>query len=300
MLPTHGRYPYSIIDRRADYSWPNGKRLAFYVCFNIEYFAFGSGLGPDIGLGNPPPNHRGYAWRDYGNRVGLWRMLDLMDELGLPAAHNANSALYEHHPQIFERIRARGDEVVGHGRTNSEKQAGMWEADERRLIDEATEVIERNEGRSPKGWLGPWLAETWTTPDLLKEAGYTYLLDWSCDDQPFWMRTRAGPILSVPYPLEVNDSPAIVYRNFTARDFADMIVEQFDEMVDQCIKQPLCCPIALHTFIMGQPFRLRSLRRAFEHCLGHPKRDLVWFTRPGEVADHCYGLPAGVLVSAGP
>jgi hypothetical protein len=168
------------------------------------------------------------------------------------------------------------------------------------LIDEATEVIERNEGRSPKGWLGPWLAETWTTPDLLKEAGYTYLLDWSCDDQPFWMRTRAGPILSVPYPLEVNDSPAIVYRNFTARDFADMIVEQFDEMVDQCIKQPLCCPIALHTFIMGQPFRLRSLRRAFEHCLGHPKRDLVWFTRPGEVADHCYGLPAGVLVSAGP
>ena len=140
MLPTHGRYPYSIIDRRPDYSWPNGKRLAFYVCLNIEYFAFGTGLGSDIGLGNPPPNHRGYAWRDYGNRVGLWRMLDMMDELGLPAAHNANSALYEHHPQIFERIRGRGDEVIGHGRTNSEKQVGMWEADERRLIGEATEI----------------------------------------------------------------------------------------------------------------------------------------------------------------
>ena len=298
MLPTHGRYPYSIIDRRPDYSWPNGKRLAFYVCFNIEYFAFGTGLGPDIGLGNPPPNHRGYAWRDYGNRVGLWRMFDLMDELGLPAAHNVNSALYERHPEVFERIRARGDEVVGHGRTNSEKQSGMWEADELRLIREATETITRNEGRAPKGWMGPWLAETWTTPDLLKEAGYIYVLDWSCDDQPFWMRTRAGPILSVPYPLEINDSPAIVYRNFTARDFADMIVDQFDEMIDQCNEQPLCFPISLHTFIVGQPFRLRALRQAFGHCLGHPKKELVWFTRPGEVADYCYGLPEGVLVAA--
>ena len=298
MLPTHGRYPYSIIDRRPDYSSPNGKRLAFYVCLNIEYFAFGTGLGSDIGLGNPPPNHRGYAWRDYGNRVGLWRMLDMMDELGLPAAHNANSALYEHHPQIFERIRGRGDEVIGHGRTNSEKQVGMWEADERRLIGEATEIIKRYEGSPPKGWLGPWLAESWTTPDLLKEAGYTYLLDWSCDDQPFWMRTRAGPILSVPYPLEVNNSPAIAYRNYTARDFADMVVEQFDEMIDQCSEQPLCCPIALHTFIMGQPFRLRSLRRALKHCLDHPRKELVWFTRPGEVADYCYGLGEGVLVSA--
>ena len=103
-LPTHNRYPFSIIDQRKDFSWPDGKRLAFYVCFNLEYFAFGSGMGSDVGLANPPPNHRSYAWRDYGNRVGLSRMLDLMDELKLPAAHNTNSFLYDAHPEICDEF----------------------------------------------------------------------------------------------------------------------------------------------------------------------------------------------------
>jgi allantoinase len=294
-LPTHNRYPFTSIDQRKDFSWPGGKRLAFYVCTNIEYFAFGTGMGPEIGLANPAPNHRSYAWRDYGNRVGLSRMLDLMDELNLPASHNVNSFLYDAHPSLLDRIRRRGDEVIGHGRTNAERQCGMWEEDEARLIAEATATLTRGEGKPPKGWLGPWLAETWVTPDLLKESGYKYLLDWACDDQPFWMNTRSGPILSIPYPIEVNDSPAIVFRNYTAREFADMIVDQFDEMVEQSERQPLVCAIALHTFVVGQPFRLRSLRLALKHCLQHQKRDRVWFTRPGEISDYCYQLPAGVL-----
>jgi len=297
-LPGHGRYPFSLIEDRPPYAWPGGKRLAFYVCFNLEYFAFGAGMGSDVGLANPPPNHRSYAWRDYGNRVGLSRMLDLMDELDLPAAHNVNSFLYDAHPEIFTRIRARGDEIIGHGRTNAERQVPMWEADEARLIREATETITRREGKPPQGWLGPWLAETYVTPDLLQEAGYTYLLDWACDDQPIWMRTRSGRILSVPYPLEVNDSPAIVFRQHSAREFADMIVDQFEEMLVQGERQPLVCPIALHTFVVGQPFRLRPLRQALRHCREHPRSDQVWFTRPGEIARHCYQLPEGTLVSA--
>src|SRR5712664_871701 len=114
-LPSHNRYPYSMIDQRKDFNWPDGKRLAFYVCNNIEYFAFGGGLGSEIGMVNPPPNHRSYAWRDYGNRVGLSRILDMMDELGLPMAHNVNSFLYDVHPEMFERIRKRGDEIISHG-----------------------------------------------------------------------------------------------------------------------------------------------------------------------------------------
>jgi len=297
-LPTHNRYPFSMIDDRPDFSWPGGKRLAFYVCFNIEYFAFGAGMGSDVGLANPAPNHRSYAWRDYGNRVGLSRMLDLMDELGLPASHNVNSFLYDAHPKLFERIRRRGDEIIGHGRTNSERQIPMWEADEAWLIKEATDTITQREGKAPKGWLGPWLAESYVTPDLLKENGYTYLLDWACDDQPIWMNTRSGRILSVPYPLEVNDSPAIVFRQHTAREFADMIVDQFEEMLKQSDKQPLVCPIALHTFVVGQAFRLGPLRKALKHCVTHPQADKVWFTRPGEIADYCYNLPEGTVVSA--
>lgn len=294
-LPMHDRYPFSLIDQRPDFAWPGGRRLAFYVCFNIEVFAFGEGMGSDVGLANPPPNHRSYAWRDYGNRVGLSRMLDLMDELGLPASHNVNSFAYDLHPRLFDRIRERGDEIIGHGRTNGERQSGMWEPDERRLIAEATAAIAHHEGQAPRGWLGPWLAETRTTPDLLQEAGYTYLLDWACDDQPIWMKTRTGRILSVPYPIEVNDSPAIVFRHHTAQEFADMIVDQFEEMLLQSTQQALVCPVALHTFVVGQPFRLRHLRRALQHCVTHPQRDQVWFTRPGDIADYCYRLPEGTL-----
>jgi allantoinase len=299
-LPVHNRYPFSLIDQRKNFSWPGGKRLAFYVCCNIEYFAFGSGMGSEIGMVNPAPNHRSYAWRDYGNRVGLSRILDLLDELGLPGSHNVNSFLYDAHPEMFQRIRERGDEIIGHGRTNAERQSQMWEADEARLIGEATAAIAQHEGKPPRGWLGPWLAETYNTPDLLKEAGYRYVLDWAADDQPFWMDTRAGKLLSVPYSLEVNDSPAMVFRHHTAREFADMIVDQFEEMLEQCEKQPLVFSTILHTFVAGQPFRLRPLRNALKHCMQHPLADeRVWYTTPGAIADYCYEQLAPGTLSNG-
>ena len=123
----------------------------------------------------------------------------------LPAAHLVNSVLFEYAPQIVDRIRERGDEFVGHGRTNAKRQGELAEADEKALIDEATEAISHHAGAPPKGWLSPWISESHVTPDLLKEAGYTYDMNWPCDDQPIWMRTRAGPLLSVPYPMEIND-----------------------------------------------------------------------------------------------
>ena len=147
--------------------------------------------------------------------MGIWRLFDLFEQLNLPAAHNINSLLYEYHPQICERIRKRGDEVVGHGRTNAERQGDLWELDERRLIDDVTQEITRREGRPPRGWMGPAASESNVTPDLLKEAGYRYVMDWPADDQPFWLQTRAGPILSAPYPAELNDSAAIIHRDGT-------------------------------------------------------------------------------------
>jgi allantoinase len=295
MIPRHNRYPYSIIDRRADYSWPDGKRLAFWIGTNIEVFAFGAGLGPDPVLPGEPPTQRNFAWRDYGNRVGIWRLLDMLDELKLPSSCLVNSLVYEHHPEIPARIRARGDDVIGHGRTNAERQRGLWELDEQRLIEDATATIRRHEGRMPKGWLGAGAAESNATLDLLKAAGYKYVLDWPCDDQPIWLNTAGGPILNVPYPIELNDIGQIVQRQHNAREFADMIVDQFDEMIRQCDAQPLVCVVSLHTYIVGQPFRLGPLRRALEHIVRHPQRDRVWFTRADAIADFCYALPPGVI-----
>jgi peptidoglycan/xylan/chitin deacetylase (PgdA/CDA1 family) len=294
-LPQHGRYDYSAIVDRPDYSWPDGKRLALHISLNIEHFAFGEGMGHTPTEPAPAPDVRNYAWRDYGLRVGVWRILDLLDELELPAGHLTNSTIYDYAPQIMDRVRQRGDEVMGHGRTNSERQADVsveWEAD---LIREATEVIAEHEGAPPRGWMSPWISESAVTPDLLKENGYDYLMNWPADDQPFWMRTRSGPILHVPYPIEINDSPALLNRRHTASQFAEMAIDQFDEMVRLSDDQPLVMGMALHTFVMGQPFRFKHLRRILEHIAGHPERDKVWFARPGEIADHAMALPKGVV-----
>ncbi|HXD51127.1 MAG TPA: polysaccharide deacetylase, partial [Burkholderiales bacterium] len=237
-----------------------------------------------------------FSWRDYGNRVGIWRFFDMFDEMRLPAAHNTNSWLYEEAPQIFEAIRRRQDEIVAHGRTNAENLHDFkWEADEARAIKDVTDTFTRNEGAPPKGWMGAGTYENATTPDLLKEAGYKYLMDWPCDDQPIWMRTRAGPLLCVPYPAEINDSPAIVHRQHSAREFCDMMVDQFDEMIVQCAKEPLVCNISIHPYIFGQPFRLHPLRAALKHCLEHKLKDRLWLCKPADISDYCYSLPPGII-----
>ena len=301
LIPKHSRYDFIPLTERKDYSWPGGKRLAFCITTNVEVYAWGKGRGHDNAKHGEPQTQRNYSWRDYGNRIGIWRLFDLAEEFQMPLAHNANSLLYEHAPQIMERIRSRGDEIVGHGRTNSENLHDFrWEHDEARVIAEVTETFARHEGKSVKGWMGAGTYENPWTVDLLKEAGYTYVMDWPHDDQPIWMRTRSGPILSVPYPAELNDSASIIHRENTAREFADMIVDQFDEMIEQCAAQPLVMTLSLHPFVVGQPFRLPSLRKALRHCVEHAKKDRVWWTTPGQVADFCYGLPPGTIPGEGP
>lgn len=285
MLRDHGRYDYVPITRRADYTWPGGARLAVYIGLNLEHFAFGEGLGAELAPGGPQPDVLNFAWRDYGNRVGAWRMRDMFDALEMPVSVLANSAMYDYAPDLMAAFRARGDEVLGHGRTNSERQSVLDETAEARLIAEATDVITRAEGVPPQGWLSPWIAESAVTPDLLAEAGYGYTLNWCMDDQPVWMRTRSGRLLSIPYPQEVNDIPSIVARKDGAAQFADMIIDNFDEMLAQSRDQPLVMGIALHPYLVGQPYRLRHLRRALEHVAAH--RDRIWLTRAGDIHAHC-------------
>lgn len=284
MLRQHGRYPYSAIADRPPFAWPGGRRLAVYVALNVEHYAFGEGLTEQIVPALDEHDVLNYSWRDYGNRVGAWRLRDLFDELRLPVSLLVNSAIYDHCPQLVAAFRARGDEIAAHGRTNSEAQSGLDEPAERALIADVTATLRRHEGVPPAGWLGPWIAETAATPDLLHEAGYAYVLDWCADDQPLWLATRGGRILAVPYPQELNDSNAIVARRASASEFADMIVDQFDEMRAQSAAQPLVMGIALHAYIVGQPFRLRHLRRALAHVAAH--RDEVWLATAAGIAGH--------------
>ncbi|MEE4302389.1 MAG: polysaccharide deacetylase family protein [Pseudomonadales bacterium] len=289
LLPDHARYAYSSILDRPDFSWPEGRRLAVYLGLNLECFAFGEGLGAELAPGGPQPDVLNYAWRDYGNRVGAPRLLELLDRLELPATVLANSALYDTAPGLVERFSARGDEIAGHGRSNTERQGVLPEDEERALIAEATAVLTAREGRAPKGWLGPWISQSRVTPDLLAEAGYEYLLDWCHDDQPVWMKTRTGRILSVPYPQELNDIPQIVGRRQEGADFARMIRDAYDVMLEESRRRPLVMGIALHGYLVGQPHRIGHLEAALRY-LRAQAGERVWFTTAGAISDHYRAL----------
>src|SRR6185312_15591680 len=262
------------------------------VGLNLEWFSFGEGLGAEICPGGPQPDVLNYAWRDYGNRVGVFRLAELFGELRWPASLLVNAAMVDEAPQAIAAFPAA--EIVGHGRSNSERQGTLSEAEERALIAETTEALERHTGKRPRGWLGPWISQSHLTPDLLQEAGYTYLLDWCHDDQPVWMKTRKGRILSVPYPQELNDIPQIAARKREGDEFADMIIDAFEVMRAECVKRPLVMGIALHPYIVGWPHRFRHLARALKHITSHAD-ERVWLTTAGDIAAHAIAQPANIV-----
>jgi allantoinase len=207
--------------------------------------------------------------------------------------------MYDHAPALVAANRARGDEIAGHGRTNSERQSILPEAEERALIAESTAAIQRHEGRPPRGWLSPWIAESRRTPELLAEAGYAYSLNWCMDDQPIWMATQgtggAGRLLAIPYPQEVNDIPAVAVRKDGAEQFAAMVLADFEERLEQVTRDgiPQVMGIALHPYIIGQPYRIRAVRGALAAIAA--RRDEVWITTAGAVFDHVAALPEGMV-----
>jgi peptidoglycan/xylan/chitin deacetylase (PgdA/CDA1 family) len=292
MLKSHGRYDFSPIVARQQYSWKGGARIAMFFAVNVEQFPFGEGVGPELNPRQPPPDVLNYSYYDWGNRVGVWRLLELFDEYQIPATAFLNTAIYDHCPEVAAAFRARGDEFVGHGRTNAERQSAMDPDTELTLLREVYDRIGREEGTPPRGWMGPWVSESFVTPDLLYESGYRYTMDWMFDDQPIWMnvRTEGGRLLAIPYARPTSDMPMLHGSKHSASQWADALIDQIDEMVLQANRQPLVFNLSLHPYLM-HAFRLRQLRRVLTHI--SQLQSQIWLTRPGEIFDHISGLGAG-------
>ena len=162
--------------------------------------------------------------------------------------------------------------------------------EETQMVAEVTEIMLRADCKQPTGWLSSYLTPSQKTPDILCAAGYEYLLDWGlCDEQPFWMQTDDGEILALPYPIELNDQPAIVGRRVSAEEYANMIIDQFDVLMDLKEPHPIVFPLSLHSFIVGQPFRQKHLKRALDYIC--KKRDEIWITTPNEISRIYRKLP---------
>jgi len=276
------RFDYSPIITRPPIRWPNNARVAFWVAVNIEHFKIdrpGTAMHPFPGI---IPDIYNYSWRDYGVRVGIWRLMKLLDRLGIKAGVMLNSDVCIHYPLIVEECVKRGWEILGHGMTNSQFLAGMTEDQEREAIRTVIRTIRDATGKAPRGWLGPALAETFNTPDILAEEGIAYVCDWCNDDQPYTMKVRKGQLLSVPYGIELNDIPMFLEFKVTPDGFRRAICDQFDQLYAEGAETGRVMCIALHPFIIATPWRIKYLEQALQHILRHKD---VWVTTAGEIAD---------------
>jgi len=276
MLPGE-RIAFDPIAGRRRLELPDGKRVAVWIIVNIEEWnpletMPRTVLTPPAG-GAPMPDIPNWAWHEYGNRVGFWRILDVFDDYGLPGNLAVNGCAIAAYPQITEAAHTRGWEFIGHGFSQKNMQKVADEVEDIRLT---TEAIERFTGKRPRGWLGPGLTETWETPERLVAAGYDYVADWVLDDQPVVLKTRNGPLANVPYTQECNDVAMMLIQHHKASEYRDRAIDQFEQIRSDARHGARVMAMVLHPYIMGAPHRLRYFREAVAHIAGCP--DAVFMT----------------------
>src|SRR6202167_3705174 len=286
MLPTE-RITYDPIVGRKKQTLPDGARMAVWVIVNVEEWDIQKTmprtvLTPPAG-GSPMPDIPNWAWHEYGNRVGFWRLLETLDNLKITAALAINGTAIKAYEPISRAAVERKWEFIGHGLTQTNMQHVK---NEREDIIETRAAIERITGRKPRGWLGPRLTETWETPDLLIEEGFDYVADWVLDDQPVWLKTRTKPILNVPYTQECNDVAMMLIQHHKASEYFDRALDQFEQIYADAAQSARIMALSVHPYIMGAPHRLKYFRRAIEVIRG--KSDVLFWTG-AQIADWYHG-----------
>jgi peptidoglycan/xylan/chitin deacetylase (PgdA/CDA1 family) len=276
MLPIE-RIDYSPIKNRPKLVLPGGARLAVWVIINVEEWnpqetMPRTVLTPPAG-GSPMPDIPNWAWHEYGNRVGFWRMLEVLDRFRVRAALAINGSAIRSYEAISRAALERGWEFMGHGFGQKNMQKVL---DERADIIKTAQVIREFTGRAPRGWLGPGLTETWETPDILAEEGYDYVSDWVLDDQPVVLKTRTRPIVNLPYTQECNDVAMMLIQHHKANEYRDRAIDQFEQLYADSQESARIMALVGHPYIMGAPHRLRYFREALEHM--HSRPGVVFWT----------------------
>lgn len=274
-------FAYSPITERPPLQWPGGAKVAVYVGLNVERFL------PDLpstsiwpGTADLRPDALNHGWRDYGARVGIWRTIDALDAHNIRPSVLLNSTVVDAYPQIVSAGLERDWAWLAHGRTNSILHTDMAVDEERQVLREITDTIARATGRRPVGWMGPGLTETHNTPELLAELGFQYVLDWTNDDQPY--RLNVPNMLSVPYSVELNDL-LLFAKGCTGPEFVQVVKDQFDQLRADSAVSGRVMALALHPFVIGQPFRHRYLVRALAYLAA---QEDAWLTTSDDIAAH--------------
>ncbi len=271
------RLSYAPIVNRPKLALPGGARMVCWVIINVEEWDINQPmprtvLTPPAG-GAPMPDIPNWAWHEYGNRVGFWRMLEVLDRLDIKAVLCLNGSCLATYAPIAEAARERQWEFLGHGFIQKNMQKVE---NEREAIRRTTEAISAFTGKRPRGWLGPGLTETWETPDILAEEGYEYVGDWVLDDQPVMLKTRTRPIVSLPYTQECNDVAMMLIQHHPGAEYHRRATDQFEQLYADSASATRIMAISAHPYIMGAPHRLKYFRQALEEIRRHD--DVLFWT----------------------
>ncbi len=264
------RAPYSAIVDRPPLRLPEGLRLIVWVIVNLEEWEIerqmarqvlppptGASLLPDV------PN---WSWHEYGMRVGVWRFFDALDRHGVKATLSINAKVVESYRRVGEAARERGWEFMGH----SYVQGPIHKLeDQRATIHQSLDLLERFTGKRPVGWLGPGLTQTYETPELLVEAGVKYIGDWVYDDEPTEIKTERGPLVTLPYTVELNDIPMMIIQHHRADELLRRSVDQFDRLYQESADRAKILSIAIHPYISGVPHRIKYLEAFLDYARHH-------------------------------
>jgi allantoinase len=272
----HGPFPYSAINRRRKWKWPNGAQLALWVLPNLEWFSLKAHIAShpwEKANETKVPGVRQWGQRDYGNRVGVFRMMEVLDKHGVRASATINADVCDYHPEIVEDAVKLGWEFLGHNKTNTIRLNAIAPKEEHELIRYCTQKLTEATGKKPVGWLGSGLTETWNTLDYLIAEGYRYVSDWVNDDQPYKMNVNGKQIVYMPYSYEINDSAQAANRFATGDEFAKMTRDAFDVLYAEGAHSARVMAICLHPFITGQAARSGVFDAALKYICSH---DGVW------------------------
>ena len=282
-MSSNPRVHYQMTSERSNLRGIDGKPLIVHLVVNVEHWLFDESmprkyLTAPHGLEQVPdiPN---FSWAEYGMRAGMPRLLECFKRRGLPASVSLNAGVIDAYPSCAAAKRDAGWEFIGHG---VHQKSIQGEADERDIILVAMQMIEDFTGVRPSGWLGPGLKETFDTPDILKELGVDYVFDWVLDDLPCWLNTKHGPLLSIPYTLELNDSPLYAGQYMSSSEIYDRLVDTLSVFETELKRQPRVLTLALHPHLIGVPHRFAYLERMLDLLQA---RDDTTFVVGGQIAD---------------
>ena len=278
------RFDFSAISQRPRWDLPDGKRMAVYTVVNVENWDIQKPIAREY-VTSPAgavtvPNVPNWAWHEYGMRVGIWRLLDFFADRGLRASTAINATVCLGHSEpVAKAMLDAGWEFMGHGY----HQAAMHTiTNQRASIRDSFQILSDYTGRAPKGWLGPGLHETLETLDYLSEVGFKYVTDWPMDEQPVTMHATAGPVVAMPYTMELSDLPMMVVHLHESRVWQERAIAQFDRLYAERERQPRVMSMSIHPYIMGVPHRIGHFEAAYDHMLRHED---VWFATAEEIYD---------------